>query len=566
MSQKLLLEEYTKNFPNNKSGALLIQEAYKFAQEAHKGQKRNSGEPYFIHVYETALQLAKWRLDAETITAGLLHDTIEDCNISYKQLSKKFGDTVAFLVDGITKLGKLKYEEYHDRNAESLRKMIIAISKDLRVVFIKLSDRLHNMKTLNSIKQEKQKRIALETTEIYAPIASRLGMQNLSGELEDLAFPYIYSKEYEWLKNNVKDPYEKRTEYLKQVKPIVIKKLKEEGINPIRIDYRAKRLYSLYKKLKRYDMNINQIYDLVALRIIVKTVSECYATLGIIHQLWPPLPGRIKDYIALPKPNGYMSLHTTVFSLEGKPAEFQIRTIEMHEHAENGAAAHWFYESNKIYKSDKIRHKKVGDKEIAWVKQLKIWQRQFPGSKEFLEALKIDLFSDRIFVLTPKGEVVDLPSGSTPIDFAYKIHTDLGHSCTGAKINNKLEPLDTRLQSGDAIEILIQKTRKPSESWLRFAKTSNAKKKIRNKINTSKEKQIKYDYRIATKERVGMLKDISSIFSRNHLTIENIYTEGTKKFPIIRIVTNIKNQKKADEIIIKIKNIKGVLEVGYKTI
>ncbi len=564
MKLNTITEKYLKSFPDDKDGIDIIKKAYDFAEKAHKGHRRADGGPYFEHVYATAEKLADWKLDADSIAAGFLHDTIEDCGIEKKEIEKEFGENISFLVEGVTKLGKLKYKKDHERSAESLRKMILALSKDLRVIFVKFADRLHNMKTLGNIPEKKQSRIALETIEIFAPLASRLGMQNLSGELEDLAFPYVYPKEYQWLEKNVKESYEERNKYLKRVSPFVLNKLKEEGIKPISVDYRAKRLYSLYKKLKRYDMNIEQIYDLVAIRIIVKNIAECYSTLGVIHQLWPPLPGRIKDYIALPKSNGYTSLHTTIFSLENRPAEFQIRTPEMHENAENGAAAHWLYESNKIHKDEKLRHKKAKLKEIEWVQQLKNWQKQFPGSKEFLEALKLDLFSDRVFVLTPKGNVVDLPIDSTPIDFAYKIHTDLGGSCIGAKINNKIMPLDTKLQSGDVIEVLSQKSKRPSESWLRFAKTSHAKKKIRSKLNQKSSHSSKYKYRIAAKSRPGLLRDISSVFSRNHISISKIKTEGTKQLPIIHITTEIKNKDKAEEITVKIKKIKGVEEIGCK--
>ncbi|MFA6353312.1 MAG: RelA/SpoT family protein, partial [Candidatus Paceibacterota bacterium] len=436
MTLELILKGYESNFPKDKEGLAIIEQAAEFAKDVHKNQKRASKEPYFNHLLETANQLALWKLDASSIAAGFLHDSIEDCQVSPKQLTDVFGPEITFLVEGVTKLGSLKYRG-EEKGIESLRKMVLAISKDLRVVFIKLADRLHNMRTLKFIPTNKQKRVALETYEIYSPLASRLGMQNLSGELEDLAFSYIHPEKYSWLKKNVKETYEQREKYLKEVEPIVREKLNKAAIYPISIDYRAKRLASLYKKLMRYEMNIEQIYDLMALRIVVKNMEECYSVMGIIHQMWPPMPGRIKDYIALPKPNGYQSLHTTVFCLNNRPTEFQIRTESMHEQSENGAAAHWMYETKKASK-EYLKGNPIyaQSQDILWVKQLKDWQNQFPGSKEFLEALKIDFFSDRIFVLTPRGKVIDLPATSTPIDFAYKIHTDVGNACIGAKINN----------------------------------------------------------------------------------------------------------------------------------
>ena len=567
MSYDVLIKEYSRHFPNDTKNQALIKQAFDFAHSAHRNHKRASGDDYMTHLFETAFKLTSWKMDAETIAAGLLHDCIEDTDISPKELEKHFGEHVSFLVDGVTKLGNLKYSGPQEHSAHNLRRMMLAISKDLRVVFIKLSDRLHNMRTLSHIPAEKRNRIALETMEVYAPLATRLGMQSLAGDLQDLAFPHLHPTEYKWLKENVKEPYEARERYLKEVEPIVRKELKNAGIVPISINYRAKRLYSLYKKLKRYDMSLEQIYDLVALRIIVDTVPECYGVLGGLHQLWPPLPGRIKDYIALPKPNGYQSLHTTVFSLNDRPAEFQIRTPQMHEHAENGAAAHWFYENKKTAQNVAQRSAHTPTKELAWVNQIKDWKQQFPGSKEFVEALKVDLFSDRIFILTPRGRVLDLPSGSTPVDFAYKVHTDIGHSCTGVKVNDKMVSLDTPLQSGDVVEILTQKSKKPSGSWLRLAKTSHAKKKIRSRIRRDSTVPKKTEYRIVGEKHIDLLKNISSIFSRNHIPvseIEMLSSEGN--YSILKVVAEIKDTAKADNITLKLKNSKGVKEVNYKII
>ena len=566
MTLEKLLKEFKKHFPNDENGSQVIVRAFAFAKSAHKNQKRASGENYFSHIFETAYRLAMWRLDYQSVAAGLLHDTIEDCEISADSLKKEFGEEITFLVEGVTKLGALKYHE-DDQGLESLRKMILAISKDLRVVFIKLADRLHNMKTLQYVPQQKQKRIAVETAEIYAPLAYRLGMQNVAGELEDLAFPYIYPDKHKWVTENVKETFEERMRYLKNVEPVVKAQLEKAGIKPLSLDYRAKRFYSLYKKLLRYDMNLENIYDLVALRLIVNTVEECYLTLGVIHQLWPPLPGRIKDYIALPKPNGYQSLHTTVFCVDDRPTEFQIRTRDMHEQAEHGAAAHWFYESKKgtdDYNEGKIAA--LDSKESIWIRQLKNWQNQFPGSKEFIEALKVDFFSDRIFVLTPKGRVIDMPVGSTPIDFAYHIHSSVGDSCVGAKVNNKIVSLDVSLQSGDIVEVLTQKNKKPSEGWLAFVKTHYAKKKIRASLKKASPIPKKTEYKITCQARIGLIKDVTAIISRNHLPVIKLETFLNEKYPFIRIVVGTDNKEKAESLMLKIQKVNGIKEISHKLI
>ncbi|KKS82632.1 MAG: RelA/SpoT family protein [Candidatus Wolfebacteria bacterium GW2011_GWC1_43_10] len=563
MTLEKILKQFNTHFPNDTGGQELIKKAAVFAKNAHKNQKRASQEPYFNHLLETAYKLAEWKLDAATIAAGLLHDTIEDCQIPKDVLEKEFGEEIVFIVDGVTKLGNLKYRG-ESGGSESLRKMILAVSKDLRVIFVKLADRLHNVKTLHFLPAVKQKRIAAETNEIYAPIAYRLGMQSLAGELEDLTFPHLHPQEYFWLKENVKETYQERERYLKNIEPQVREQLARAGIVPLAMDYRAKRLYSLYKKLIRYEMNMDQIYDLVAFRIILHTIEECYLAMGIIHQVWPPMPGRIKDYIALPKTNGYQSLHTTVFCTNNRPAEFQIRTKEMHEQAEHGAAAHWLYQSTKGTTSyNQKRVFQADSKENIWIRQLKEWQHQFPGSREFVEALKVDFFSDRIFVLTPKGMAVDLPLGSTPVDFAYKIHTRVGDACVGAKVNNKIVPLDWQIQSGDVVEILTQKSKKPSKNWLEFVKTSHAKKKIKaaTRVGTPFKK---IEFRLACQDRVSLLKDISATFSRNHIRISDVQTKNGGRFPIVRIVADVGIQEKAEEIMIKLRKVEGVREVGYK--
>ncbi len=463
----------------------VIAKAFAFSGEAHKVQQRKTGEPYFQHPLATAETLAEWKMDDATIAAGLLHDTVEDTGISEETIRKTFGKDVAFLVDGVTKLGHLKYRGAEGK-AENLRKMIIALSEDLRVIFIKLADRLHNMQTLGALPPEKQKRVALETDEIYASLAYRLGMHNLSGELQDLAFPYLHPKEYKWLLDTAKEHYEERLAYLKKVKPAVERLLKKHDIHPLAIDIRAKRYSSLYKKLARRDMDIEKIYDLVAMRIVEETIPACSATLGVIHEEWPPVPRRIKDYIAIPKPNGYRSLHTTVIGPDKKTVEIQIKTKEMQEENEYGVAAHWLYDRKRS--GEAVPHKKGKQlaEELAWVQQLKEWQSHFEGRaerpEEFLEAMKTNFFTDRIFVVTPRGDAVDLPVGSTPIDFAYHIHSEIGNGATGAKVNGVLVSLDHKLKSGDVVTILVQKGKKPSEDWLRFVRTGIARDHIRTSL------------------------------------------------------------------------------------
>lgn len=460
----------------SKADVELITRAFEFAEKAHEGQERFSGEPYFIHPFETAKTLAHLKLDAKAIAAGLLHDVYEDTEVTEKQLEKEFGEEISFLVDGVTKLGTLKYRG-EERQVENLRKMFLAMAKDIRVILIKLADRLHNMKTLEHVPEEKQKRIAMETLEIFAPLANRLGIGEFKGELEDLAFVYAYPDEYKKVTELLEEKREDKENSLAKVKKELNGELFKNGVKEFKIDSRVKHIYSLFKKLQDpgVNMNIDKIYDLVAIRIIVKTIEDCYKTMGIIHNLWKPLPGRIKDYIATPKPNGYQSLHTTVFATNGLITEIQIRTEKMHEEAEHGIAAHWAYaESGKPSEGGKFHP------HLAWVNQLIGWQKEVSGSKVFLETLRIDFFKDRVFCFTPRGEVIDLPDGSTAVDFAYAVHSDIGNSANGAVINHKFVSLDTVLKNGDIIEIKTQKNKKPSAEWLGHAKTSFARKQIKS--------------------------------------------------------------------------------------
>ncbi len=549
----------------------LIGRAYAFADNAHKGQRRASGEPYFEHSKKTANHLLDWKMDPETIAAGLLHDVAEDTEIDFDSIEASFGPSVRFIVDGVTKLGKIKYRGIESQK-ENIKKLILASSEDIRVLIVKLSDRYHNMQTLKFLPKEKQKRIAEETYEIYAPIAYRLGMQRLSGELEDLAFPYINPEAYEWLMKNVRVRYTDREKYLTRLKPIVIKALSDAHITPLKVDFRAKRYSSLYKKLLRYDMDIEKVYDLVAFRIIVDSVSDCYAALGIIHNIWPPLPGRIKDYIATPKPNGYKSLHTVVIGIGQKPVEFQIRTLAMHEEAENGIAAHWAYEEKKGSKDYTERKVSIAkEKEIEWVKRLRSWQSERESSENMIESMKIDFFKDRIFAVTPKGEVIDLPVGATPVDFAYHIHSAVGNQCVGARVNGQIVPLDHELKSSDVVEIISQRGKKPSASWLEFVKTSHARDHIRKAVSnrpglafTVKPKHI--ELRILADNRIGLIKDISGIVSRSHIGIIGINTnlDSRGHFHVIKIECDLSDEAKTHKLILKIKEIKEIKEIEYK--
>ena len=452
----------------------LIEKAFSFSQNAHKDEKRFSGESYFIHPFHVAQTLAEMQVDGNTIAAGLLHDVCEEGHATEKEIEKEFGKDVAFLVNGVTKLGKLRYQGI-DRYLENMRRMFLAMAEDVRVVLIRLADRLHNMQTLEHVPEHKRERIARETLEIYAPLANRLGMGKLKGTLEDLAFPFVYPEEYAELVKIVKKRLTAKETYLSKVKYKLGEELKKEGITVVSMDARVKRLYSLYKKLDKNNHDIDEVHDLVALRVIVETLEECYLTLGAIHKHWKPLPGKIKDYIALPKPNGYQSIHTTVFCIDGEITEFQIRTQQMHEEAENGIAAHWAYtEQGKPKQGGKVT------RDIAWIAQMRDWQKKGSGTQEFLESLKIDVFKNRIFVFTPKGDVIDLPEGATPVDFAYLVHSEVGNHCNGAKVNNKMVPLDYHLKNGDRCDIITQKNKKPSQGWLEFVKTNYAKSRIRN--------------------------------------------------------------------------------------
>lgn len=450
-----------------------VTKAYHAAEEAHKEQHRVSGEPYILHPLAVAQILADMKIDTTTITAALLHDVVEDTACTLEDLRQEFGREVAFLVDGVTKLSRLNYRTKEDQQLNSMRKMFLAMAKDVRVVVIKLADRLHNMRTLSYMRSDKQKRIAQETLEIFAPLAHRLGIFNIKWELEDLSFRYLEPDKYYDLVDQMKQKRHVREEIVNEAIDVLRKALDDAHIH-CEINGRPKHFYSIYKKMKKDNRDLSQVYDLFAIRVIVDDVKDCYGVLGIVHSLWKPLPYRFKDYIAMPKPNNYQSLHTTVIGTRGQPVEIQIRTWEMHHIAEYGVAAHWRYKEG-----NQTANKDAFDEKMGWLRNLLEWQ-DTSNPQEFVNALKLDAFSDEVFVFSPRGDVIDLPQGAIPIDFAYRIHTDVGHRCVGAKINGKIVPLDYRLKNGDIVEIITSKTGKPSLDWLNIVGSSESRSKIRN--------------------------------------------------------------------------------------
>lgn len=450
-----------------------VTKAYHAAEEAHKEQHRVSGEPYILHPLAVAQILADMKIDTTTITVALLHDVVEDTACTLEDLRREFGREVAFLVDGVTKLSRLNYRTKEDQQLNSMRKMFLAMAKDVRVVVIKLADRLHNMRTLRYMRSDKQKRIAQETLEIFAPLAHRLGIFNIKWELEDLSFRYLEPDKYYDLVDQMKQKRHVREEIVNEAIDVLRKALDDAHIH-CEINGRPKHFYSIYKKMKKDNRDLSQVYDLFAIRVIVDDVKDCYGVLGIVHSLWKPLPYRFKDYIAMPKPNNYQSLHTTVIGTRGQPVEIQIRTWEMHHIAEYGVAAHWRYKEG-----NQTANKDAFDEKMGWLRNLLEWQ-DTSNPQEFVNALKLDAFSDEVFVFSPRGDVIDLPQGAIPIDFAYRIHTDVGHRCVGAKINGKIVPLDYRLKNGDIVEIITSKTGKPSLDWLNIVGSSESRSKIRN--------------------------------------------------------------------------------------
>ncbi len=469
-----LLEQVHANRP--KEDLSLIRKAWEFSVQHHRGQMRASGKPYIIHPLEVAEILTKMKMDATAIAAGLLHDAVEDTPATHEEIATRFGDQVAQIVEGVTNIDKIQFANREDRQAENVRKMLLAMVSDVRVVLIKLADRLHNMRTLEYLKPDRRESIARETLDIYAPLAHRLGMGKLRGELEDLAFRYTDPISYEQISTAVEARRVEGEQLLRSVEDTLTEQLRENNIEA-RVEWRIKRLYSIYQKLQRSKISFDQVYDLLAIRVITKDVAACYAVFGLIHTLWRPVPGRIKDFIAMPRANHYQSLHTTVISPGGHQFEVQIRTEEMHRIAEEGIAAHWKYKAGEgvVTARDEER--------LNWIRQLVEWQKEMTDPNEFLSSLKMDLYPDEVYTFTPKGKVVVVPADGTPIDFAYTIHTEVGHTCVGARINGRMVPLRTKLRTGDIVEIVTQKDHKPSQDWLTFAKSPRARNKIKHWLN-----------------------------------------------------------------------------------
>jgi guanosine-3',5'-bis(diphosphate) 3'-pyrophosphohydrolase len=450
-----------------------LRRAYIFSAIEHKGQVRHSGEPYLVHPLEVASILAEMRLDPVAIAAGLLHDVVEDTLTSIEKIQEHFGPEVAHVVEGVTKISAIPFSSSEERQAENFRKMLLAMVDDIRVILVKLADRLHNMRTLSHMPEDRQTGTAQETLDIYAPIANRLGMSKIKNELEELSFKYLDSVGYQALSAKVENRRKAAEIEIEDLKKTILAKLRDAQVPVKEVDGRLKRLYSINQKLKRQRIELDQVYDFVALRIITDSVKDCYAALGIIHQTWSPVPGRIKDFIAMPRPNGYQSLHTSVISERGVPFEVQIRTEEMHRHADEGIAAHWKYKEGRIGDHRDERH-------FQWLRQLLEVQQEVRDPHEFIQNLKVDLYPEEVYIFTPKGQVKAFPRGATPIDFAYAIHTDIGHQCVGARVNSKMVPLRTRLRNGDIVEIVTSAGHKPSRDWLNFVVTSRARNKIKH--------------------------------------------------------------------------------------
>jgi guanosine-3',5'-bis(diphosphate) 3'-pyrophosphohydrolase len=470
----------------------IVKKAYDYSLKHHEGQSRASGEPYLVHPLEVALVLAEMKMDPVAVAAGLLHDSVEDTSVTIVDIRKEFGEQVAHIVEGVTKISKIDFATREEQQAENLRKMMLAMVDDIRVVLIKLADRLHNMRTLEHLQPDRQHKIAEETLEIYAPIAHRLGMGKIRGELEDLGFRFLDPLGFEQVEKSVNARRKQGEAFLAKMQQIITDKLKEAGIQA-RVESRIKRLFSIHKKLQKQRISVDQVYDLCAMRVITRSLQDCYAVLGIIHNLWRPVPGRIKDFIAMPRPNFYQSLHTSVITEDGTPFEIQIRTEEMHKMAEEGIAAHWKYKDGPVSAQDEQR--------LAWLRQVVEWQRDVSDPNEFLSTLKVDLYPEEVYTFTPKGKVVVLPRDATPIDFAYTIHTEVGHTCIGAKVNGRMVPLRYKLHSGDIVEILTQPGHKPSRDWLGLVKSSRSRNKIKHWLNVhQRERAIEIGRKLIEKE------------------------------------------------------------------
>ena len=509
---------------NRKSDSKLIMKAYNYAVSHHGDQKRKSGEPYIIHPIHVAYILSTLGLDDATICAALMHDLAEDTDVTIEDISKEFSPEIADMVNGVTKLGKINYVSAEEQQVENYRKMFLAMGKDIRVILIKLADRLHNMRTLKFLTRDRQIANAKETMELYAPLANRLGVYSLKWELEDLAFKYLYPEEFRELVSGIAKKREERLKFIDQIKEEIKVNLKKEHIEG-EITGRAKHLYSIYRKMQRDNKTLDQIYDLFALRILVNSVKDCYAALGVVHELYTPMPGRFKDYIAVPKPNMYQSLHTTLIGPNGTPFEVQIRTYNMHRIAEFGIAAHWAYKESSFFKGKKA-NVVVTDDKLAWIRESLEWQKDMQDPQEFLKTLKTELFEDEVYVFTPKGEIKTLPKGSTPIDFAYMIHAEIGNKMVGCKINSKMMPIVTKLKSGDIVEIITNDNSKgPSRDWLKFVQSTSAKTKIQQWFKKhEKQQNISKGKDLIEKEikRIGMAED--------ELFVQKYYTPALQRY------------------------------------
>jgi GTP pyrophosphokinase len=514
-----LLHEVHQNRPGDDLD--IIRQAWQFCLEQHEGQKRASGEPYVVHPLEVALVLAELKMDSTAIAAGLLHDAVEDTDVTTAEIEKRFGEQVAHIVEGVTKLDKIKFANREDHQAENIRKMLLAMVTDVRVVIIKLADRLHNMRTLEHLAPEKRQKIARETLDIFAPLAHRLGMGKLRGELEDLAFRYTDPFAYEQLSTEVDALRGEGEVFLEGIVKTLEDKLREHKIVG-RVEWRIKRLYSIQQKLSDQKIPVDQVYDLLAIRVICKTVQDCYAVLGLLHSIWRPVPGRIKDFIAMPRPNLYQSLHTTVIAPGGHQFEVQIRTEEMHRVAEEGIAAHWKYKAgDNVTAKDEAR--------LAWVRQLMEWQREMSDPNEFMSTLKIDLYPEEVYTFTPKGKVVVLPKDASPIDFAYAIHTEVGNTTIGAKVNGRIVPLRTKLRNGDIVEISTQTGHAPSRDWLSFTKSSRARNKIKHWINEhQRERAIEIGQKLIDREARKYKIALSRYGEADYLNVAGEYGVSSK--------------------------------------
>lgn len=544
----------------------LIQKAYEYAKAKHGDQLRKSGEPYIIHPVQVAYTLAELGLDEDTICAALLHDVLEDTDTSYEDLEKEFNEEVAYMVDGVTKLSKLQYASVEEQQVENYRKMFLAMGKDIRVILIKLADRLHNMRTLKFLSRDRQIANAKETMELYAPLANRLGVYSLKWELEDLSFKYLYPEDFREIVEGIDKKREERLKFIDQIMEQIKVELKKQKIEA-EVTGRAKHLYSIYRKMKRDNVTLDQIYDLFALRIIVNSVKDCYASLGVVHDLYNPMPGRFKDYIAVPKPNMYQSLHTTLIGPKGTPFEVQIRTWDMHKVAEFGIAAHWAYKESSFL-SGKKANVKVEEDKLAWVRETLEWQSEMQNPEEFMQTLKKELFEDEVYIFTPKGAIKVLPKGSTPIDFAYQIHEQIGHHMVGCKINSKMMPIVTKLKNGDIVEIITSDQSKgPSRDWLKFVKSSRARNKILAWFKKNqREENIEKGKDLIEKElkKIGVKHDdlfktefIQAALNRYKFTsLEDMYSSVgfgsiTPNKVIARMLEEYRKQHKEDDLVEK---------------